>query len=228
MKNINMILAYCIDFYTRMTFPVKIICEIAIILLVILTFNRCQHEDTPGKFIQASKQYDKEVKMVLRENDSLQKKVIDFKKNADNGLTKINILETKINAAQTKVNSYKSQLAILQELVKDTAYVHTLRDSVVILRKVIPVQDSIISNQDSVITIHKNKFSGMVAVVAQKDSIIDNLTVSNGILLTTIKNTPKLKNDPNKLFKIIPMPSRKTALITGFIGGVIVTAGVIR
>jgi len=198
----------------------------AIILVVILFKDFTNKKNIIDGFINESKQHEQDAKIVLVVNDSLKQQVVKHQKIAEDAQQKITILESRVKTTQATVATSKHKIDSLKNALKDTT--HTMRDSLDILVVIVPKQDSIIMKQDIVIALRETQIHLQEKIVLQKDSSIKKLMIANDTLSKIVAATPTLKKNPNKLFGFIPLPSRKTTLVVGFIAGVITTAGIAR
>ena len=215
-----------LDIFNGLLPAVKNVVIIAAVVLVAILINNFKNKNVLDQFISESKQHEQEAKTALAVSDSLKLEVIKSQKLADSSQKKIVVLEERVKKTQVSASASKRQADSLKNELKDTT--NTMRDSLDILVAIVPKQDTIIMQKDVVIALRETQLRLQEKITLQKDSSIKKLTIANDTLSKLITATPTLAKNPNKLFGFIPLPSRRTALVVGFIGGVITTAGIAR
>lgn len=216
-----------IDSFNGLVPAIRNVVIIAVIILVVILFKDFTNKkNIIDGFINESKQHEQNAKIALIVNDSLKQEVIKHQKIAEDVQQKIAILESRVKTTQATVATGKHKIDSLKNALKDTT--HSIRDSIDILTAIVPKQDTIIMKQDIVIALRETQIQLQEKIVLQKDSSIKKLLIANDTLSKIIASTPTLKKNTNKLFGFIPLPSRRTAAVVGFIGGVITTAGIAR
>jgi hypothetical protein len=178
------------------------------------------------EFIRQNKIYEKEKQMAMLMADSnsqlaakLQAEVAVLKlRNKDIA----DSVQRSINAtltAKKKAESYAVQL-------KDST--KTLTDSVAVLQELLPVKTVIIEQQSKTIALHEKRIYNDSLLILKTDTIIMGYETTTDSLQKIIAAQPKVPAHPEKLFGFIPMPSRRTAFITGALAGSIAVMGAMK
>lgn len=205
---------------------VRNIVIVATIVLIAIFINNVKNKNILDEFIKENMKHEQDAKLALAINDSLNIDIAKNQKSAEDAHKKIILLENRIKSTQENILRDNRKVDSLKIVLKDTS--HTMRDSIDILIDIVPKQDTIIMQKDIVIALRETQIQLQEKIVLQQDSSIKKLLIANDTLSKIVASTPTLKKNPNKLFGFIPLPSRRTALVVGFIGGVITTAGIAR
>lgn len=216
-----------LDTFNSLLPAVRIFLAVGGAIIVFMLVNDIfKGKDKIDDLVKQSKEYEKQVTRINILNDSLQKEVAKRLAQAAAAETKVAILEGKVASTNASVQKKKGEVDSLKAHLADST--KTLRDSVDILVTIVPKQDSIIVQKDSIITDRTKQVALLRFAGLQKDSSIVSLKFANDTLVKTLKLCPTIKTNPNKLLGFIPMPSRKTATVIGFVLGVYTTARITR
>lgn len=144
---------------------------------------------------------------------------------ADSLKTQIVIQENEARIFISKSHILEKQVTVLKSktlMMKDTrdSLKSTIVDSTEMARKIIPVQDSIIVHQDTVIHKQGEQITNLMSALTLKDSTISLLTLSRDSLQTIVRNIPPPPKNPNK-FMGFSLPSRTVVGATAFVVGVV-------
>lgn len=151
---------------------------------------------------------------------------------ADSLKTRIVILQSDANAAVSTASVLGKQVVILKKTAetmkgnRDSLKV-AIVDSTEMARKIIPVQDSIIAQQDTVIHTQGEQIVHLTKALALKDTTITLLTWSRDSLQSIVRIIPPPPKNPNK-FLGFNLPSRTVVGIVGFVAGVVTSFVVVR
>lgn len=143
-------------------------------------------------------------------NDSLKKVIADR--------------DTLIRRSDRRVASLNQQLDVLRGQTAGMegeldSLKETLTDSVSMAREIIPRQEKVIENKNKEIQSQGLIITEHLYTISLRDSSIVNLRVSNDSLSGIIRRMRPAPPNPNKLFGVIPMPSRTTAFVVGGAAG---------
>jgi len=133
---------------------------------------------------------------------------------------RITVLEGDIRSLRNRRPSQAATDSLVR--VVDSMY-HELPDSVVQSLELIPLQQQVIHRQDSTIRILDQVVVRQDLLLVKKDSTITELRSVRDSLRIVLTTLPEPPSRP-KLLGLVPIPSRKTAAIAGFLGGIVVTA----
>ena len=184
---------------------------IAIALWVIFVYVDGRTKDKMQDYIDKYKTYQAQADSAIKYADSLK--------------TQIVIEENEAHAAQERAAKLSNDVKDLKHKTSSLrTHVDTLRvtitDSTELARKIIPLQDSIIAQQDTTIKTQDSQISELHTALTRKDNSIFLLTTSRDSLQKVILNIPPAPKNPNK-FLGIPLPSRMVVGTTAFIAGAI-------
>ena len=143
--------------------------------------------------------------------DSLKTQIVIQENEARTAIMLSHVLGQQVKTLKTKTSDMKDNRDSLKK---------TITDSTEMARKIIPVQDSIISHQDTIIHKQTEQIEHLSKALTLKDSTISLLTWSRDSLQTIIRNIPPAPKNPNKMFGL-NLPSRTTVGIEGFVVGVV-------
>jgi len=144
---------------------------------------------------------------------------------ADSLKTQIVIQENEARISISKSHMLEKQVTVLKSktsVMKDTrdSLRTTIVDSTEMARKIIPLQDSIIVHQDTVIHKQGEQITNLMRALTLKDSTISLLTLSRDSLQTIVRNIPPPPKNPNKIMGF-SLPSRTVVGATAFVVGVV-------
>lgn len=179
--------------------------------------------------------------MSARDKDKLDTYITEyntFREKADSVNDFVDSLKTHIVILQSDANAAVSTAAVLGKQVtvlKRTAETMkgnrdslkaTIVDSTEMARKIIPIQDSIIAHQDTVIHTQGEQIVHLTKALVLKDTTITLLTWSRDSLQSIIRIIPPPPKNPNK-FLGFALPSRTIMGIVGFVAGVVTSFAVV-
>jgi hypothetical protein len=185
-------------------------------------FVRAQFQQKDEQFaqqVQQIEQYRKDAQIASRYADSLNSIIVVKKEEARQAESRANVLGTQVSRLKKETSSLRGQADSLKQ---------TITDSVELARRVIPLQDSIIAHQDSTIVKQDSQIVSLRYAGFKKDTTITLLTFSRDSLQTIVNNAPKPPKNPNKLFGLINLPSRKSVAIVSAVGGAIAALLVVK
>lgn len=198
---------------------------IGAIIVLALIFRDISNRGKIGVFMEEQKIHQKGVATALRSADSLHKLIVINEGRARMALDSVAKLD-----ALLEVSKYQGAIRTgqLTQLKISLANATTIRDTVDRQTTIIAKQDTIIAKKNTTIGIQKTQIGLLKITILEKDTSITQLTAANTILSNSLKTTPILKHDPNKFLGIIPLPSRTTSAILGFVAGVVVVGTITR
>lgn len=177
-------------------------------------------------YIEKYKVFQAQTEQTVKMLDSV-KKVVDQR---DEEIL-IHIIEA--NDARAEVSRLKAAMPNPQVIAVLRTKIDSLKaatgDSVALARTVIPAQDTLIKQQDSVIVIQKlsmlAKDNENIALRKANGGLLsENLTLKTALdsARTNLVNIPKPPENPDKwFFGLINKPTRTQALVGGFVGGIL-------
>lgn len=162
--------------------------------------------------------------------DDLRKRARAEKLRADSLNRVILERDIKIEQSDRRVRTLNTQLATLRGSTsvlegQVDSLTETLTDSVTMAREIIPRQATIIVQKDEEIKTQGLIITEHVYTIHLRDQTISGLRISNDSLTALVLDIPEAPPNPNKLFGLIPMPSRTTTFVLGaVVGGVAVVS----
>lgn len=187
------------------------------LIFIAFSFGNCNGENKLDSFIVEYNEFKKGAEKTTKFADSLKTKVVkltDDVKEKEDVIKKLTIgISFKQNQARSLVQELNS-LESRAKLATDTA-------------KILVLKDSTIDNL-------KTQVVATQVIVHEKDKIIELKTeqlalTTNSLLLSTqrgdslqhtLLSLPPTPKNPNKLFGMIPYPSRKTVAISALLSGI--------
>ena len=178
----------------------------------------------------ASKQ--DEIDIYISEYKQFQKEAESASALADSLMLEVEESEQKAEEAQQRANELAEDVV---ELKAETDNLKNRRDelraqleagdslSAEAALQMIPIQDSIIEQQDSIIETQGLQITELNSVILRKDFSIGVLTTAVDSLQVIVNNIPPPPPNPNKVFGFIPKPSRTQTFIVGIIVGGVAT-----
>jgi len=178
----------------------------------------------------ASKQ--DEIDIYISEYKHFQKEAESASALADSLMLEVEESEQKAEEAQQRANELAEDVV---ELKAETDNLKNRRDelraqleagdslSAEAALQMIPIQDSIIEQQDSIIETQGLQITELNSVILRKDFSIGVLTTAVDSLQVIVNNIPPPPPNPNKVFGFIPKPSRTQTFIVGIIVGGVAT-----
>ena len=125
--------------------------------------------------------------------------------------------EARAAMAARKANEYKSQTLVYTTQV--AAIRETVTDTVELARQLIPLQDSIISQQQLTISTQDTQINELQSALNSKDVSL-KLALQRGDSLQTVLNLlPPAPKNPNRMLGF-KLPSRKASFLVGLAMGV--------
>lgn len=125
--------------------------------------------------------------------------------------------------ANQKIDAIQVRTVVVDTLKVTLEQATTVTDSLTTLLKIVPQQDTIITQQKEVIQIQETEIVTLRQMTANYDSTVTVLQESNKTLYNALE---QVKNK-DKIFGI-QLPSRKTSLLAGILIGTAITIGVFR
>ena len=170
----------------------------------------CGKKDEIATYISEYKKFQAEAKAAIKMADSLS--------------TKIVIIENEARISQGKAQQASGQVNVLIGKTTDLrkradSIQQTLTDSIEMARRIIPMKDTIIAEQDSTIKVQAKQVAFLNLTIGKKDTIIGLLKFSNDSLKKVVIHIPAPPPNPNKLFGVIKLPSRTISYIAGIATG---------
>jgi hypothetical protein len=147
---------------------------------------------------------------------------------ADSLMTKISIQENATRAAEARANiaaqrvtRYKAQttsLVTTAAIIRETA-----TDTIELARQLLPIQDSIIEQQQLIIQEQTTQITELESALSSKD-VSFRLAIQRGDSLQSVINLlPDSPKNPNRMFGI-KLPSRTVTFIAGVVvGGLVIS-----
>lgn len=189
---------------------------------IAFTFVRAQLVDKDSKLahqIEEVRIYKAKADSAVKVADSVTR-VIDVKlKEANDAKKKADELSVQSGNLKKEVASTKQRLESLRG---------TIVDSIEMARTIIPLQDTIIARQDSVITTQSKQIEQLSLTIFKQDTALSISLASRDSLISILKSAPPPPKNPNKVFGILNLPSRKSVAIVTAISAVTVTAIIMR
>lgn len=179
-------------------------------------FVQAQFKDRDSKLeqqIAQIQQYKIDAQSASKYADSLNRIIVIKREEAAAADARATVLGTQVGKLKKETATLRGVADSLKE---------TITDSTELARRVIPLQDSIISHQDSTIAKQGSQIVELTLSGAKKDTTITLLTFSRDSLQTIVNKAPEPPKNPNKLFGFINLPSRKaTAIVSGVAGALL-------
>lgn len=182
-------------------------------------------------YVTSSRDKDK-LDTYITEYNTFREKADSVNDFVDSLKTHIVILQSDANAAVSTASVLSKQVVILKKTAETMKGARdslkaTIVDSTEMARKIIPMQDSIIAQQDTVIHVQGEQIVHLTKALALKDTTITLLTWSRDSLQSIIRIIPPPPKNPNK-FLGFNLPNRTVMSIFGFVAGVVTTATVMK
>jgi hypothetical protein len=183
----------------------------AMMVAVMVMNNKTQ--DEMDVYIADYKKFQNEAQVASAMADSLKFEIEKQEEQAATAVARARSLGVRVVAIQQTSEGMRNRAAAMSEAITDTLE---------LARKILPVKDSIITQQDSIITIQNQQNTELTRALEHKDTTISLLTISRDSLQNVINAIPPAPNNPNRIFGI-QLPSRKASFIVGAITGVALT-----
>mgnify|MGYP003340832742 CR=1 FL=1 len=197
---------------------VKIIITLALIIGGTFYITERADKDEMEVYIENYNKFKSQADSANHFADSLKTQIVIQENEARTAVMLSHVLGQQVKTLKSKTSGMKDTRDSLKK---------TITDSSEMARKIIPVQDSIISHQDTIIHKQSEQIEHLSKALTLKDSTISLLSWSRDSLQTIIRNIPPAPKNPNKMFGIT-LPSRKVIGIAGFVVGVLTTVVVIK
>lgn len=194
----------------------KMVFMVAGTFLVAVMIVNTQKQDEMDKYIAMYNEYKTEAENTSKFADSLKVHITIAENNARAAESRAAVYGRQAAASRASTEELSSRAAAIQGAVTD---------SIQLARELIPLKDSIITQQETTIETQDKQITELNTALTNKDTAILLLTTSRDSLQTIINNIPPAPKNPNRIFGIA-LPSRKTTFIVGTLVGAI-TAGVI-
>lgn len=212
MKLLNSLLEIALEFGRKFA-QLGILAQTAAAVVLVFGFyqlSSCNKDTTMDSIKIAAEQTNQHVRHMTDSlaalSDSVAKKEIIIKR--------LTVEISMRSRASTKLKTDQRRLETIRDTVTDTVTIVAVQDTVIDnLKTQVAIADTIISKKDE--------------VIVQKDTIIGTLKTS--LLLSeskadtlekTLEYTINKAKKKDKVFGFIPLPSRRTVGIIGFVGGV--------
>jgi hypothetical protein len=194
------------------------------LVFIAFSFGNCKSNDKLDSFIIEYNEYKKNAEKTIEFADSLKTTVDKLTDDVRLKEDKIKKLAIGITDTQKQKQNLKQKLTSLEsriEVTTDTAKILTLKDSVINNLKIqVTTTETIVEEKDKIIELKTEQLVLMTTSLQLSTQRGDSLQKT----LLSLPPTPK---NPNKLFGMIPLPSRKTvaigALLSGIVIGVVTT-----
>lgn len=203
---------------------IKIILGLGLSVWLIFVYMDGRSKDKIGQYIQEYKKFQAQADSAIHFADSLKTEIVIEENEAQAALERAAAYAQDVKQLKITTNILKSRR---DSLIKETEMPQTVTDSLAHMSSIIPLQDSIIKQQEKTIDTQETQIIQLEKTLKNKDNIINLLTLSRDSLQKVVINIPQAPKNPNKMFGI-PLPSRKVMLVTGFLAGVITTTSIIK
>lgn len=175
------------------------------------------------------RKHQQDVKVALALVKTTEKEVVVLKKQISDKEIQNTALSVQIVSATRHASMVKKEADSLKKKLADTSETKTIRDSLGVLLTIVPKQEEIIKQQDSVLSLKDKKIDNLEQISIKKDSINNKLTFALDSVKKVVINIPVADKCYDKiLFCKIPKPSRKTSFVVGAVAGTILTAWVLK
>lgn len=191
------------------------------LIFIAFSVGNCGGEHKLDSFIIEYNEYKKEAQKTTKFADSLKIAVNKLTDDVKSKEDTIKTLTIGISFRQKQAQSLKQKLISLETQAQETIDTTTM----------LVLKDSVIDNL-------KTQVATTEAIVVEKDKIIELKTEQLGLttnslqlamqrgdsLQRTLMTLPPTPKNPNKLFGVIPLPSRKTVAIGALLSGIVIGA----
>lgn len=191
-------------------------------IFIAFSFGNCKGEDKYEQFKIEYTQYKKSAETAVKYGDSLRKEVNKLDDKIQEKDVLITSLTVTIGSKNKEQRILKNKLSDLEQDVdslkkgNDSSAIIVAQDEVIEnLKSQVETAESIIVKKDSIISLQQNKLE---LTETQKKLY----KMESDSLRTVIQKMPKAPTNPNKIWGIIPKPSRTVIGVTAFATGVIV------
>lgn len=200
--------------------------EPALRLLLVLTIflagwlfiSDMGHKSQVSEYMEKAEKHQKAAERAILKADSLEQINQYLNRISAEASQRAAALEAQAKRQQAINAERKKKIDSLTAALDSTS---TPSDSITTLVEIVEEQKDVISSQDTTINTQRKQIAEM-KIAQTADSIVKaNQAATIDSLKVVIEKTPYLEQDPDKLFGIIPMPSRKTSFITGAVVGAI-------
>lgn len=175
------------------------------------------------------RKHQQDVKVALALVKTTEKEVVVLKKQISDKEIQNTALSVQIVSATRHSSMVKKEADSLKKKLADTSETKTIRDSLGVLLTIVPKQEEIIKQQDSVLSLKDKKIDNLEQIIIKKDSINNKLTFALDSVKKVVINIPVADKCYDKiLFCKIAKPSRKTSFVAGAVAGTILTAWVLK
>jgi len=175
-------------------------------------------QDEIDIYISEYKQFQKEAESASALADSLMLEVEESEQKAEEAQQRANELAEDVVELKAETDNLKNRR---DELRAQLEAGDSLSAEAAL--QMIPIQDSIIEQQDSIIETQGLQITELNSVILRKDFSIGVLTTAVDSLQVIVNNIPPPPPNPNKVFGFIPKPSRTQTFIVGIIVGGVAT-----
>lgn len=189
------------------------------LVFIAFSFGNCKSNDKLDSFIIEYNEYKKNAEKTIEFADSLKTTVDKLTDDVRLKEDKIKKLTIGITDTQKQKQNLKQKLTSLEsriEVTTDTVKILTLKDSVINNLKIqVTTTETIVEEKDKIIELKTEQLVLMTTSLQLSTQRGDSLQKT----LLSLPPTPK---NPNKLFGVIPLPSRKTVAISALLSGIVI------
>lgn len=204
------------DTFTSVWPILKMVFMVAGTFFVAVMLVNTQKQDEMDNYIAMYNEYKTQAENTSKFADSLKTHITIAENNARAAESRAAVLGRQAASSRASTTELSERAAAIQGAVTD---------SIQLARELIPLKDSIITQQETTIVIQDKQIIELNTSITNKDTAILLLTTSRDSLQSVINNLPPAPKNPNRMFGI-KLPSRKVSFIAGTLLGAI-TIGVV-
>lgn len=194
----------------------KVIALMAGVFVVTTFVNDLQYKSEIETYVTQYEQYRDRAQVALNTVDELQDLVNESQARADDAVAQANSYQSEINRLRFTLRAPASP----RPAASPPQIPNNLQETIYSLETIIDAQQHEIVVQDSIINLQDKQINSLRFALTEKDVQLTTLTQGIDSLRTIVLDLPEAPNNPDKLFGVIPMPSRSTS----FAAGVAITA----
>lgn len=163
------------------------------------------NQDEMDRYINGYNEYKTKAEATTRFADSLQTQILIQENETRAALSRAEVAATKASEYKSQTTTLIAQASVIRETVTDT---------IELARTLLPLQDSIITQQKFTIETQHTQISELQTALNSKDVSLKLTSKRGDSLLTVLNLLPPAPKNPNRMFGI-KLPSRKTSLLIG-------------